>query len=159
MHPLHNSQPGLSPYNTSSLKHILFTFSLPSHSSSLPSSSTPPHPLLDDPRFLPPISFHLSTIPFPNAPPHKSKTSRRAAEGFQSKWLSDVVNFVEKNDRVNTWGFMECLNDKAGTRYFCDYVFRSHQGHHQKRYVGMDDREHELFSDWEKSCLCLVPKK
>jgi len=57
------------------------------------------------------------------------------------------------------WGFTKCLNDKSRTRYLCDHVFRLHQGHHQKRYVGMDDREHEVYFDWERFCLYMVAQQ
>ena len=31
--------------------------------------------------------------------------------------LSNFVNFIARNDRVNTWGFIERLNNKSGARY------------------------------------------
>ena len=129
------------------------SLSLPSHSSSLPSSPTPPLPLWDNPRLLSP-----STIPFPDASSHKSKTSRMAAGGSQWKLLCLILSILS-NDRATTWGFTKCLNDKAGTRYFCDHILRLHHGHHQKRYVGMDDREHELTLTERNSACTWWPNK
>ena len=39
------------------------------------------------------------------------------------------------------------VRDQIQHKHFCGHVTRLHHIHHQKRYIGMDDREQELYFD------------
>jgi len=70
-------------------------------------------------------------------------------------------SFVKKNDRIDIQGFTEHSNNKSRTG--CNVnrsltMYFRHE-HHQKIYIGMDDRGHRLYFDREMFCLYLVAQQ
>ena len=152
MHPLHNSQP---VYNTSSLKHtqLTFTFTL----TTIPLITIIINTTSSDPR-----RYSLSSTPLPQLYP--SQTLLLTNTSFWEGQWKDLngnycPNLSKRMAGSITWGFTKCLNDKSGTKYFCDHVFLLHRGHYQKRYIGIDDPENELYFYWEKFRLYLVAQQ
>ena len=90
------------------------SFSLPLHPSSLPSSSTLPLPLLDNPHYLSLNQTLCLTNP---------TLLERQRKNFNEYTLSNFVIFVEKNDRGQYMRFyrvLERVRDKIQRKYFCE---------------------------------------
>ena len=126
---IHNRLPALTTpllSNTSCSRSC--SLSLPSHSSSS-STTTLPLPLLDDPHFLPFISFHPSSVPFLNASPHKFKTLRRASEGFNGNYCVWFCQREEwQNEYMRFYGALEWqIQDQIQHKHFGDHIFRLHR--------------------------------
>jgi len=100
------------------------------------------------------IFFHLSpSIPFSNAPPHKSKNG--SGKISIEITLSNFVYFVEKNDMR----FYGALERQVWDQIQLTTYFKFHHGHHQRRYIVRDDQEHQLYFEREKFGLNLVTQR
>ena len=133
MYPLHILQPAPSRYNTSSLKHILFTFT----------STVTTIPLITiSPRWSSFSSTYL--LPYPSQ--MLLLTDPRLV-GRQRKDLNrnDFVQFCQLYREEWHEALWSAWMTSPGPDTTVTAYFKFHHGHHQRRYIVKDNQEHELY--------------